>query len=588
MEVDNLELSENRLECVKIEKSCENLPYDDGFSAMAYSDDENRFIHSGSTTSDNGLSPNRENGSIENGDFHIEEMENLQEEHDNLLSSLMALTTHFAQVQFRLHQISEAPETERDILLKKLEDFADRGVFNWTEQTSELDSKSILSNVDSQRSCQQELIDQLKTQLDDLEKYAYETGTNGGVPPQAVMVEKQKIIIDELKQKMNLNFDDLPQLSPAELRTQVDQAFGEFVSPLKMKEQLVAQLKTQVNDLERFIKFLQGGQDKKKFLKQQFPQNCERSTTTNTPNLPQLSISGKLYQVISKASTIFQIFALSQMGCASQNGNKFKKNTLKKTSRGNHWGDIRAKLEVDVQEILALVIETNEIAKNEQQLKKIPTCSKSDELKSLNIELITLVRKKFAVTLQKLIQHGLRSVNETKHMVPFISCFATLQMDNSTYADDITDYKEMHAWELILEYYHLKNGDYYNETPAQKLSQSFNLDMSGEGMVSNKQSFMYAVRDIINIHSPYKRSLNSHFKAFVCAGLNTHKLVQWLNLLFQSHELVGTYYTSWSYVAQTGFRDALKSIDQLTKYEFFDLPVDLAIRNLANIKDVFS
>lgn len=202
-------------------------------------------------------------------DFHIEEMENLQEEHDNLLSSLMALTTHFAQVQFRLHQISEAPETERDILLKKLEDFADRGVFNWTEQTSELDSKSILSNVDSQRSCQQELIDQLKTQLDDLEKYAYETGTNGGVPPQAVMVEKQKIIIDELKQKMNLNFDDLPQLSPAELRTQVDQAFGEFVSPLKMKEQLVAQLKTQVNDLERFIKFLQGGQDKKKFLKQQ-------------------------------------------------------------------------------------------------------------------------------------------------------------------------------------------------------------------------------------------------------------------------------------------------------------------------------
>lgn len=69
---------------------------------------------------------------------------------------------------------------------------------------------------------------------------------------------------------------------------------------------------------------------------------------------------------------------------------------------------------------------------------------------------------------------------------------------------------------------------------------------------------------------------------------STHKLVQWLNLLFQSHELVGTFYTSWSYVAQTGFRDALKSIDQLTKYEFFDLPVDLAIRNLANIKDVFS
>lgn len=69
---------------------------------------------------------------------------------------------------------------------------------------------------------------------------------------------------------------------------------------------------------------------------------------------------------------------------------------------------------------------------------------------------------------------------------------------------------------------------------------------------------------------------------------SSHKLVQWLNMIFQSHELVTTYYTTWSYVAQTGFRDALKSIDQLSKYEFYDLPVDLAIRNLANIKDVFS
>lgn len=67
MEIDKLELSENGTESVNIEKSCENLPYDDGFSVMAYSDDENRFIHSGSTTSDNGLSPNRENGSLENG-----------------------------------------------------------------------------------------------------------------------------------------------------------------------------------------------------------------------------------------------------------------------------------------------------------------------------------------------------------------------------------------------------------------------------------------------------------------------------------------------------------------------------------------
>lgn len=236
--------------------------------------------------------------------------------------------------------------------------------------------------------------------------------------------------------------------------------------------------------------------------------------------------------MFSKASTIFQIFALSQMGCASQNAKNFKKNTLKKTTRGNHWGDTRAKLEVDIQEILALVMQINQTTANEEQLKKLndkevetedddvfveaktkvtakkqgryrsssssssinlpqinslTSSSKSDELKSLNIELITLVRKKFAVTLQKLVQHGLRSVNETRHLVPFIGCFANFQVNGETrdYAEE--DYTEMHAWELILEYYNLKNGDYYTETPAQKLSQSFNLEITGEGLTTNKQ-----------------------------------------------------------------------------------------------------
>jgi len=45
----------------------------------------------------------------------------------------------------------------------------------------------------------------------------------------------------------------------------------------------------------------------------------------------------------------------------------------------------------------------------------------------------------------------------------------------------------MHAWELILKYYELKNGDRYNSTPARKLSQSFNLDIVGGTAISNKQ-----------------------------------------------------------------------------------------------------
>lgn len=108
----------------------------------------------------------------------------------------------------------------------------------------------------------------------------------------------------------------------------------------------------------------------------------------------------------------------------------------------------------------------------------------NDDYKSVNIELITLVRKKFAMTLQSLIQHGLHAYNDTKLIVPFIACFANFQMSSENEEDD---FREIHAWELILEYYQMKNGDFYNETPAMKLSQSYNLNIAGDNVVSNKQ-----------------------------------------------------------------------------------------------------
>lgn len=86
---------------------------------------------------------------------------------------------------------------------------------------------------------------------------------------------------------------------------------------------------------------------------------------------------------------------------------------------------------------------------------------------------------------------------------------------------------------------------------------------------------MYATENLIKTSS-----LSTHTNS-------SHLLAHWLNMIFQCHGLITNYYTDWSYIAQTGARDALKSIDQLTKHEFFDLPVDLAIRNLANINDVF-
>lgn len=68
---------------------------------------------------------------------------------------------------------------------------------------------------------------------------------------------------------------------------------------------------------------------------------------------------------------------------------------------------------------------------------------------------------------------------------------------------------------------------------------------------------------------------------------SANKLVPWLSLIFQCRTLLNMHYLPWSYAAKTGFQDSLQSLDQLTSYKF-DLPVDLAIRQFQNIKDVFT
>uniref|UniRef100_A0A6E8VI17 RUN domain-containing protein n=1 Tax=Anopheles coluzzii TaxID=1518534 RepID=A0A6E8VI17_ANOCL len=635
---------------------------------------------------------------LPDGAVERERLKSLEDEHEILSSNLIALTSHFAQVQLRLRQIVEAPPQERDTLLKNLEEFAFLGIPEIQQNPVKQNIPEIVANLDKSpesvenlREKQQELIGQLKSQLMDLERYAYESGA--GILPQTILLEKQKVIIEEIKKKINLNLNelDLPQLTSEDLRQQVDSALDELVNPLKMKEQLVTQLKTQIQDLERFISFLQTNEKaeiKKRFLEQQKQQEqraeaskgnegrSQHSSDRHTLSKPMSahpsngtsasqaaakreSFNSKAFGLMDKAGTLLQMFALSQFNCGSEHRNSetnYQTKMMTRT-RQNCWGDIRARLEYDVQEIASLAL----TMQNEISPKEADHNDEEDEDSNRpgrdnrkNYELTLLVRKRLAKTIQRLMQHGLRSISESAShsLVPFISgCFSTTgsghsgtnhssmsgranesfyrsevrrkstgttttapkkqssyveedtsnaavteenlfsQLDDDEEEDmepqfDSNNKDEMHVWELLLVYYNIKNGDRYNSTPARKLSESFNLDIVDGRPLSNKQSLLSAIGSIIALHSPYKRSYDSQFKAFVCAGLNAQKLTQWLYLIFQCKELVSSHYASWSYVANTGFRDALKTLDCLTQYRF-DLPVDLSIRQFKNIKDVF-
>lgn len=74
-----------------------------------------------------------------------------------------------------------------------------------------------------QRKKQKELITKLKEQLLDLEQYAYETGELSSVPS-AVLLERQSVVIEQLKSRLSLNLEVMDKLGPEELRKHVDQA----------------------------------------------------------------------------------------------------------------------------------------------------------------------------------------------------------------------------------------------------------------------------------------------------------------------------------------------------------------------------
>lgn len=277
-------------------------------------------------------------------------------------------------------------------------------------------------------------------------------------------------------------------------------------------------------------------------------------------------------KVIQRMITLLQMFAVVQFGCG--NREVFKSNTMKQTTKGNHWGDMRAKLELAVDKVLRELdaIEAKESAVNSDY------ASESDEAQTTahHEQLTIVVRKEFASCLRDLLQHGLEGGGGGRSLVPSImGCFATRSGASGPM---------LHIWDLILKYYFFKNGPQYNASPARKLSESFNLDIvSG---ATAKQTLLGVIHNIICSHTPLRRSPDSHFKAFVCAALNEKRLTAWLKMILRCKPIVERYYAPWSYVRKTGFEDAYRSIDRLTSH-YFSLPVDLAVKQLQEIKDAF-
>ncbi|XP_004597398.2 RUN domain-containing protein 1 [Ochotona princeps] len=531
----------------------------------------------------------------------------LRAERRRLDSALLALSSHFAQVQFRLRQVVRGAPAEQQRLLRELEDFAFRGcphVLGYEglgdpvldegdgppgdrprlrgKDPSEQEKQE---RLETQREKQRELILQLKTQLDDLETFAYQEGSYDSLP-QSMVLERQRVIIDELIKKLDMNLsEDLSSLSTEELRQRVDAAVAQIVNPARVKEQLVEQLKTQIRDLEMFISFIQ---DEVGSPLQTGGGQCECKTSGNPgsgspragSSRPPLGNSKMKAEdmrrvretglhLMRRALAVLQIFAVSQFGCATS---QIPQSLWQRGQTDRDYAPLLKKLEVSVDRVKQLAL------RHQPHDHVITSANLQDLSLGGRDELTTAVRKELTVAVRDLLAHGLYASSPGMSLV--MAPIACLLPSFSSAPE------AMHPWELFVKYYHAKNGRAYVESPARKLSQSFALPVSGSAVVTPKQSLLTAIHVVLTEHDPFKRSADSELKALVCMALNEQRLVSWMNLICKSGSLIEPHYQPWSYMAHTGFESALNLLSRLSSLKF-SLPVDLAVRQLKNIKDAF-
>ncbi|CAH8575368.1 unnamed protein product [Schistosoma bovis] len=776
-----------------------------------------------------------EENHVDNEFDHESELSRLAIENEHLNSLLMAFTSHIAQVQFRLGQVINAESDCRDLMLKSLEEFASRGIpdlQSLAEQCSKLSSESqaCTSSLDGRP---QKMIEQLKRHLDDLERFAYETGEQSEPPTQAIL-EKQRLVLEGLREKLELNISNVDKLPAAELQQVVDKAVNQFLNPVKVNEKLVEQLKTQVNDLERFIDFLHGSgacsdilakalADFKRTHQQlsannEIPSCCydsNRSHTQNNDNNDdhdldnssifsshihpgvQLGHSRHLHSdyqhshtndyntdgidayledittteeqelrrrdnrkrdvrksrftiinLIQRAITLLNLFAASQLGqdpdtlLTKFNMNKHSPHKVDKSNsstvekaKTQHWGTIRARLEIAINMVQEKVVTLNtyklgktpavnlystyhtmpnmihscttqsetrntvpsgrespdgkasiptydskirsyvslrkgfsqnevpgtQIALPVQNLhgaslrallyggrpdgifsnptlyndkNELTSCTEDmDDTESSSCDtseflyteaersVVHVVRRYLCPALRDLIEHGLikkalQKIDENSPLGlankrsilllrPLLNCLDSRSRNHSedkfecldlndpssdyisnSFSGSRSNYIGIHAWDVLMRFYQIKNGPRYNESPARKLCESFDLDTVDGKTITNRQKFFSAMGNVLQGHVAYKRSKDAKFKAFISIALNEGKLVPWLRMIFRNHVFVQSIYEPWSYTLSTGFNDTLQSLIKLKDLEFA-LPYDYSIRHLKEMHDAF-
>ncbi|KAG4076459.1 hypothetical protein HA402_005902 [Bradysia odoriphaga] len=455
----------------------------------------------------------------------------LEGEQEKLSSSLQALTSHFAQVQFRLRQIVSAPEEEKFNLIENLDEFASRGIYDDKDDC-------MLSAINQQQVNQFKLIKNLQTELCAASNFANDGEIN-------FENAKTETVDDEALDNTEVDLSHL-KIQICNLDTFVTDLRYETINLKQMAKAMVGY--RTCNEI-----YSVAGTTSTCQLRCDEDENCfseyDDFMSAHRHKKPLSTLQ-------SGEQSSHEVRQGPSMELKSPGTNRIKYSS----SNVCHWRHIRAKLEIDVQNIIsAVTIEPLE-AHHFEHPNGIKTL--------LQKEITKMVRKELCSTLRELIEHGIHSRG---HELNFFGCCIRRTDKQKTSSNEIAKRSGKHAWDIIVEFYNLNDGNQRYRNPCRTLNESFQLNRLS--MDSVKDQLLKAIGDIINIHVRFNANQNSYFKAFVLMGLNMRKLPYWLSIIFKCPDLIEVNYSDESLVRQPEFSDILECLDLLSNYQF-NLPID--------------
>uniref|UniRef100_A0A183BJD4 RUN domain-containing protein n=1 Tax=Globodera pallida TaxID=36090 RepID=A0A183BJD4_GLOPA len=568
-------------------------------------------------------------GFRQNGSDRIQELEQQQQQ---LSESVLQLSTQFAQVQFRIQQIAQAPVEQHNEMIHQLQEFASRSCINLGSlRTSEEVGASgtfeaVSDHSDAFKTAQmRQLIGELRLQLSELEQFAWQNGQLGpGELPLKELRNRQRLLLDRLREKMRLPLELLDGCQGAsdmeQFSQRLEQSLEEAMNPLREKDQLVAQLRTQIFDLERYVQFLQkevataaSPADSSQCSPSKKPLNASATFAEKQPSEFRPSATTRGEPSGGWLSRWLPAFGLANGTTTTQCGTlkNFERNELKNTPQGNHYGDQRAELELAVDELVGVLRKNQILAVDRSERDELSV----DELNKVVAPMAFLqfsriqcildgvqeaillsVRKRFCPALMALLGHGLRPAvapsTRPSALFSAIGCFPdrSRQVNSRHLRPDLSKFdakKLEHIWDVISLFVETSRALEMRDAVVGQLSDAFKLDSVDGKTATSKQILLCTIEHINSSHGKLRRSPDTMWKAFVCAAMNRNRLPAWIRIIFRSEAVLTKCYNSWSYVARTGVEDIRPLLEGLHTFNF-DLPVDLAVRPFDHIREAFS